>query len=78
MKSQIARKIGVKQSEHVAEWSKQNEQGGSKIFRNLGKVVAATTPKDMFDAMTKLYERNNINRNMTLKTQPIDVIMQIS
>ena len=42
MKSQIARKTGLKQSKHVAEWGKQNQQGGSKIFINLGEFATAT------------------------------------
>ena len=32
----------------------------------------------MFDAMTSLYEGNNINRKMTLRTQLKDVNMQMS
>ena len=27
------------------------------------------TPKEMFDALTKLFEGKNINRNMTLRNQ---------
>ena len=35
------------------------------------------TPNDMFDAMTSLYEGNNINKKMTLRTQLKDVKMQM-
>ena len=37
-----SKEIDLKQSKHVAEWGKQNQQGGSKISRNLGIVAAAT------------------------------------
>ena len=49
MESWIVRKTGLKQSKHVAEWGKQNQQGGSKIFRNLGKVAAATIGSSLVD-----------------------------
>ena len=32
-------------------------------------VSSSKTPKQMFDALTKLYEGKNINRKMTLRTQ---------
>ena len=32
-------------------------------------VSSSKTPKQVFDALTKLYEGKNINRKMTLKTQ---------
>ena len=32
-------------------------------------VSSYKTPKQMFDALTKLYEGKNINRKMTLRTQ---------
>ena len=35
-------------------------------------------PKDMFNAMTSLYKRKNINKKMTLRTQLKDVKMQMS
>ena len=39
-------------------------------------VSSLKTPKEMFDAMTNLYEGNNINRKMTLRTQLKGVKMQ--
>ena len=46
MNSRKARKTGLKQSKRVAEWRQndlqQNQQGGSKFFRNLGIIAAAT------------------------------------
>ena len=41
-------------------------------------VFSLKTPKDMFDALTNLYEENNINRKMTLRTQLKGVKMQNS
>ena len=32
-------------------------------------VFSLKTPKEMFDALASLYEGNNINRKMTLRTQ---------
>ena len=33
------------------------------------QVSYLKTPKEMFDALTKLFEGKNINRNMTLRNQ---------
>ena len=33
------------------------------------QVSSLKTPKAMFDALTKLFEGNNINRKMTLRSQ---------
>jgi hypothetical protein len=33
------------------------------------QVSSKNTPKDMFDALTKIYDGNNINRKMNLRTQ---------
>ena len=33
------------------------------------QVSSKNTPKDMFDALTKMYEGKNINRKMNLRTQ---------
>ena len=41
-------------------------------------VSSLNTPKDMFDALTILYERNNINMKMTLRTQLKGVKIHIS
>ena len=41
-------------------------------------VSSLKTPKQMFDALTKLYEGKNINRKMTLRTQLKNVKMQNS
>ena len=41
-------------------------------------VSSLKTPKEMFDALTKLYEGKNINRKMTLRTQLKNVRMQNS
>ena len=37
-----------------------------------------TTPKQMFDALSRLYEGKNINRKMTLRTQLKNVKLQSS
>ena len=41
-------------------------------------VSSLKTPKQMFDALSRLYEGKNINRKMTLGTQPNNVKMQDS
>jgi hypothetical protein len=40
-------------------------------------VSSLKTPKQMFDALSRLYEGNNINRNMMLRTQLKSVKMRI-
>ena len=35
----------------------------------IAQVSSLKTPKAIFDALTKLFEGNNINRNMTLRNQ---------
>ena len=35
----------------------------------IAQVSSLKTPKSMFDALTKLFERKNINRKMTLRNQ---------
>ena len=44
----------------------------------ISHVSSLKIPKDMFDAITSLYEGNIINKNMTLRTQLKDVKMQMS
>jgi hypothetical protein len=39
-------------------------------------VSSKKTPKEMFDALSKLYEGKNINRKMNLKTQLKNTKMQ--
>ena len=39
-------------------------------------VSSLKTPKEMFDALSRLYEGNNINRKMNLRTQLKNVKMQ--
>jgi hypothetical protein len=39
-------------------------------------VSSLKTPKQMFDALSQLYEGKNINRNMTLRTQLKNVKMK--
>ena len=41
-------------------------------------VSSLKTPKQMFDALSRLYEGKNINRKMTLRTQLKNVKMQDS
>ena len=41
-------------------------------------VSSLNTPKDMFDALTSLYEGKNINRKMTFRTKLKGVKMQNS
>ena len=40
------------------------------------QVSSLKTPKDMFDALTKLFEGKNINRKMTLRNQLKNVKIQ--
>ena len=40
------------------------------------QVSSLNTPKEMFDAMTKLFEGKNINRKMTLRNQLKNVKIQ--
>ena len=42
------------------------------------QVSSLRTPKEMFDAFSRLYEGKNINRKMTLRTQLKNVKMQDS
>ena len=44
----------------------------------ISHVSSLNTPKDIFNAMTKLYKGNNINMKMILRTQLKDVKMQMS
>jgi hypothetical protein len=39
-------------------------------------VASKKTPKEIFDALTKLYEGRNINRKMNLRTQLKSTRMQ--
>jgi hypothetical protein len=39
-------------------------------------VSSKNTPKDMFDALTRMYEGRNINRRMNLRTQLKNTRMQ--
>jgi hypothetical protein len=41
-------------------------------------ISSLSTPKEMMDALTRLFEGNNINRRMTLRTQLKNVRMQNS
>ena len=40
------------------------------------QVSSLKTPKDMFDALTKLFEGKNINRKMTLRNRLKNVKIQ--
>jgi hypothetical protein len=40
------------------------------------QVSSKNTPKDIFDSLTKMYERNNINQKMNLRTQHKNTKMQ--
>jgi hypothetical protein len=40
-------------------------------------VSSLKTPKKIFDSLSRLYEGNNINQKMTLRTQLKNVKMQI-
>ena len=46
--------------------------------RLIPHVSSLKTPKQMFDALSRLYEGNNINRKRTLRTQLKNVKMQDS
>jgi hypothetical protein len=41
-------------------------------------IYSLSTPKEMMDALTRLFEGNNINRRMTLRTQLKNARMQNS
>ena len=43
--------------------------GGSSKDHLIPYVSSKNTLKEMFDALTRLYEGNNINRKMNLRTQ---------
>jgi hypothetical protein len=40
------------------------------------QVSSKSTPKEMFDALTRMYEGKNINRKMNLRTQLNNTKMQ--
>ena len=40
------------------------------------QVYSKNTPKDMFDALTRMYEGNNINQKLNLRTQLKNTKMQ--
>jgi hypothetical protein len=40
------------------------------------QLASKNTPKEMFDALTRLYEGRNINRKMNLRTQLKNTKMQ--
>ena len=42
----------------------------------ISQVSSKNTPKDMFDALTRMYEGRNINRKMNLRTQLKNTRMQ--
>jgi hypothetical protein len=42
----------------------------------ISQVSSKNTPKDMFDALTRMYEGNNINQKMNLRTQLKNTKMQ--
>ena len=41
------------------------------------QVATKNTPKEMFDALTRMYEGNNINQRMNRRTQLKSTRMQI-
>ena len=45
-------------------------------YHFIPQVSSLKTPKDMFDALTKLFEGKNINRMMTLRNQLKNVKIQ--
>jgi hypothetical protein len=45
-------------------------------YNLIPQVSSKNTPKDMFDSQTKMYEGNNINRKMKLRTQLKNTKMQ--
>jgi hypothetical protein len=38
-------------------------------YHMIPQVSSKNTPKEMFDALTRMYEGNNINQKMNLRTQ---------
>ena len=63
---------------------KKNEVKAKRILTDLTKdhpipnVSELTTPKEMFDALTKLYESKNSSRKLTLRHQLRNVTMNKS
>jgi predicted metal-dependent peptidase len=45
-------------------------------YHLIPQVSSENTPKDMFDSLTRMYERNNINWKMNLRTQLKNTKMQ--
>jgi hypothetical protein len=74
----------VEEPEDVVEKAKHQKDSirAQRIIANSIKdhmipyVSSKKTPKDIFDALSKLYEGKNINRNMNLRTQLKNTKMQ--
>jgi hypothetical protein len=45
-------------------------------YHLIPQVASNKTPKEMFDALTRMYEGNNINQKMNLRTQLKSTRMQ--
>ena len=45
-------------------------------YHLIPQVSSKNTPKEMFDALTRMYEGKNINRKMNLRTQLKNTKMQ--
>jgi hypothetical protein len=45
-------------------------------YHLIPQVYSKNSPKEMFDALTRMYEGNNINRKMNLRTQLKNTKMQ--
>jgi hypothetical protein len=50
--------------------------GDSIKYHLIPQVASKNTPKEMFDSLTIMYEGNNINRKMNLRTQLKNTKMQ--
>ena len=65
--------------EETKDMFKKNEIKDMRILSESIKdhliplVSELSTPKEMFDALSRLYESKNISRKLTLKHQPINV-----
>ena len=68
-----SREFLVPEADEAKSLLKKNLVKAKKIITNsityhlIPQVSSLKTPKEMFDSLMKLFERKNINRNMTLR-----------
>ena len=73
--SYISEEVPVPEGDEEKSLHKKNLVMAKRIIADsikdhlIPQVSSLKTPKDMFDALTKLFEGKNINRKMTLRNQ---------